>query len=111
MKLTEIDSNRFEVFGDSGKFYSVTRSPINCECPHFQYRLKGTGVPCKHLSFVDKMIAIRLFKKSHAVLDDIRAGLTDAFDLSKKHGEDIIRELKYSGDIFESHNRMVTILE
>lgn len=29
---------------------------IECECPHYQYRCRDKGVPCKHICFVMKQL-------------------------------------------------------
>jgi len=40
-----------ESFTEKGKYYTVSfeNGKVNCDCPHYQFRLKGTPLICKHI--------------------------------------------------------------
>jgi len=100
----------------SDKEYDVDTIELSCSCPHYLYRLQGTGQLCKHIKQVldnpqaFKGEEIPIVTNSEELLAFIKTHNNDAVLFVEHHSEEELKRLKESGQVFESHGRL-TILK
>lgn len=96
--------------------YTVDTMELSCTCPHYMYRLIGTGKLCKHIQQVldspskFKEEGIVVVNNSEDLLKFIKANNNDAVVFVEQHSEEDLNKLKLTGQVFERHG-ILTVLE
>lgn len=99
----------------SNKEYEVNTMELTCTCPHYTYRLIGTGEICKHIKQV--LDNPSQYKDEQAVVigngDVLLSFIEDnksAVDFVEKYSEKELNKLKLTGQVFEKHG-VLTVLK
>lgn len=95
--------------------YEVNTMELSCTCPHYMYRLMGTGQICKHIKQV--LDNPSNFKDMHAeqisntdsILEFIEKN-NNAVDFVEHYSEKELNKLKLMGQVFEKHG-VLTVLK
>jgi predicted nucleic acid-binding Zn finger protein len=97
------------IINSSGKEYTVDLAKEICTCPHFMYRLRGTGQKCKHILAVQDHLTLRRRDmdklnedRYELILSFVRReGPVDAIKLIERWGEEEVNFLLFRGDLIE----------
>ena len=100
----------------SGKEYDVDTILLSCSCPHYLYRLQGTGQLCKHIKQVldnpdnyKEKESIPIVDNSEDLLEFIRTHNDDAVLFVEKFSEKDLKNLKLTGQVFENHGKLTVL--
>jgi predicted nucleic acid-binding Zn finger protein len=109
MKIIKL-KDKFKVESHTkGKFYIVDLNKLSCICPHFRFKLGGSG-ECKHIKAVKEKYSkkeIKITKKDRDILDYIKKkGAVDSMELINKFGDKSIDKLIKQGELLEQHGKI-----
>lgn len=95
----------------SGKKYVVDTMELSCTCPHYLFRLQGTGKLCKHIqSVLDNPIQYEEIKQETVSnLDEALNYIKqddDVMNFIEKFGDDVLNKLLKNGEIIEQRGRL-----
>ena len=94
--------------------YTVDTMELSCTCPHYLYRLMGTGDYCKHVKEVldnpDRFKDEEEMKeiKNNDLLLAFIENNKNAVEFVEKYSEKDLNKLKLTGQVFEKHG-MLTV--
>ena len=117
INVTKIRQDVFEVTSkNSGSKYVVDIKSQTCTCPHFRFRLDGTGKQCKHLieacTYIQEINIDNslLFKNVEQYIRD-RYNNADWNEVALKFGDDAIDEMLRLGMLFNRPKARLGVLE
>lgn len=95
--------------------YIVDTMMLSCTCPHYKYRLMGTGELCKHIrevlnnpkNFKDIDNDIEI-DNNEDMINYIEKN-TNAVDFVEKFSEKDLNKLKLTGQVFEQKGTLVIL--
>lgn len=98
----------------SKKKYVVDTITLSCTCPHYLYRLQGTGELCKHIKAVldNPLEHEQVFNEKVTNLDEALGFIktdNDSINFIEKFGEDTLNKLLKNGEVIEQHGRLTVI--
>jgi hypothetical protein len=97
---------QIESLTTKGKFYDVDTQELTCSCPAFTNRRRFGKVFCKHIT----LMLEQKTKENNPVelISTIRED-SDVVRFINKFGEEKLNYLKTTGQVFETHGRIIIL--